>query len=141
LFDPAEQRRLGLDPLPAELLRAQQQEVDEGHCHQIPAPMLPALARAQIARDAVLADAIHPYLERGVILLTGNGHARRDIGVPHFLSARQRKRVVSIGLIERDTPADAVPAGAYDAVFRTPVQPRTDPCESLKEKTHTAVIR
>jgi uncharacterized iron-regulated protein len=140
VFDPAEQGRLGLDPLPPDLLRAQQQEVDDGHCHQITEPMLSALARAQIARDAAIAEAIQPYLERGVILLTGNGHARRDIGVPHFLSTAQRKRVFSIGLIERDTPADAVPTGAYDAVFQTPVQPRQDPCESLKESTRATRI-
>jgi uncharacterized iron-regulated protein len=141
VFGPAEQRQLGLDPLPLDLLLAQQREVDEGHCHQLPEPVLPTLARAQIARDAALAQAIHPYLQRGVILLTGNGHARRDIGVPHFLSAPEQQRVVSIALIERDTPADAVPAGAYDAVFRTPVQAREDPCKGLKERTRTAVAR
>lgn len=141
MFDPVEQRQLGLDPLPADLLRAQEHEVDEGHCHQITGEMLSALARAQIARDAVLAQAIRPYLDRGVILLTGNGHARRDIGVPRFLTEQQRKRVISIALIERDTPADVLPASAYDVVFRTPVQPRSDPCESLMEKTRTAVIR
>jgi uncharacterized iron-regulated protein len=132
VFDPAEQRRLGLDPLPADLLRIQQQAVDEGHCHQMAEQMLPALARAQIARDAAMAQAIRPYLQRGVILLTGNGHVRRDVGVPHFLPAQQQDRVVSIALIERDTPADAVPAGAYDAMFRTPVQARADPCQSLR---------
>jgi len=132
VFDPAEQRRLGLDPLPADLLRIQQQAVDEGHCHQMAEQMLPALARAQIARDAALAQAIRPYLQRGVILLTGNGHVRRDVGVPHFLPAQQQDRVVSIALIERDTPADAVPRGAYDAMFRTPEQARADPCQSLR---------
>jgi uncharacterized iron-regulated protein len=141
VFDPAEQRQLGLDPLPPDLLRSQQQEVEQGHCHQIAEQMLPAVARAQIARDAAIAQAIRPYLERGVILLTGNAHARRDIGVPHFLSAQQRRRVVSIALLERDTPADAVPAGVYDAVFLTPVQARQDPCELLKEKMHTTLAR
>ncbi|HEY4038034.1 MAG TPA: ChaN family lipoprotein [Burkholderiaceae bacterium] len=141
VFKPAEQRQLGLDPLPAELLHVQQQEVDQGHCHQIAEPLLSALARAQIARDAAIAQAISPYLERGVILLTGNGHARRDIGVPHFLSPREQQRVVSIALIERDTPAESVPAGAYDAVFQTPVQPREDPCESLRDRIHPTPAR
>ena len=48
---------------------------------------LPAQARAQMARDIVLARAIGPYLDRGVVLLAGNGHVRRDIGVPFWLSA------------------------------------------------------
>ena len=132
VFDPAEQRRLGLDRLPADLLQAQEKAVDEGHCHQLDQQMLPALARAQIARDAALAQAIGPYLQRGVILLTGNGHVRRDIGVPRFLPVQQQGRVVSIALWERGTPVDDAPAGAYDAVFQTPAQARADPCESLK---------
>ena len=138
VFNPAEQRRLGLDRLPKDLLQAQEDAIDEGHCHQMAEQMLPAVARAQIARDATLAQAIGPYLERGVILLTGNGHVRRDIGVPRFLPAQQQDRVVSIALLERDTPADAAPAGAYDVVFRTPVQARADPCESLKLKAPLA---
>ena len=132
VFDPAEQQRLGLDPLPSDLLLAQQQEVDQGHCHQMPEQMLPALARAQIARDASLAQAILPYLQTGVVLLTGNGHVRRDIGVPHYLPAQERQRVISIALVEHDEAEDSVPAGAYDAVFRTPVQQRADPCQLLR---------
>src|SRR5207302_7588060 len=96
VFDAAQQGELRLDPLPADLLRTQQEAVDEGHCHQMPPQMLPALARAQIARDATLAQVIRPYLEHGVVLLAGNGHVRRDIGVPRFLSASQRERVISI---------------------------------------------
>ena len=132
MFDAAQQGELRLDPLPADLLRTQQEAVDEGHCHQMPPQMLPALARAQIARDATLAQAIRPYLEHGVVLLAGNGHVRRDIGVPRFLSASQRERVISIALIERDTAADEVPPGAFDAIFTTPAQPRADPCQSLR---------
>jgi uncharacterized iron-regulated protein len=135
VFDPAEQRRLGLDRLSDDLLKAQEEAVDEGHCHQMAEQMLPALARAQIARDAALAQAIGPYLQRGVILLTGNGHVRRDVGVPRFLPPQQQDRVVSIALLERDVPADAAPTGAYDVVFRTPVQSRADPCKSLRRTT------
>jgi uncharacterized iron-regulated protein len=134
LFDPATQRQLGLDRLPEDLLLAQVRAVDEGHCHQMPEKMLPSIARAQIARDATLARAIRPYLQRGVILLTGNGHARRDIGVPRFLDPSERDRVTSIGLLEDDAGADEAPAGAFDAVFRTPVQQRDNPCETLHMK-------
>ena len=134
VFDPSTRHEFGLDRLPEDLLRAQQQAIDQGHCHQIPARMLPSMARAQIARDVALARAIGPYLQRGVILLTGNGHARRDIGVPRFLDPSERDRVVSIGLLEDDAPADEAPSGAFDAVFRTPVQSRPDPCLSLRPK-------
>ena len=127
-------RQFGLDPVPADLLDAQQQAIAQGHCHELPSHLLPGLARAQIARDATLALSIRPYLERGVILFTGDGHVRRDIGVPRFLPAPQRDRVISIALIERDEPADSVPQDAYDAVFFTPIQPRPDPCAELKRR-------
>ncbi|HEX4586116.1 MAG TPA: ChaN family lipoprotein [Burkholderiaceae bacterium] len=135
VFDAARQRELGLDSLPADLLRAQEEAVDEGHCHQLAADMLPALARAQIARDAALAQAIRPYLQRGVVLLTGNGHIRRDIGVAHFLPAQQQDRIISIALLEHDSEDDAVPPGAFDEVFRTPRQARADPCQALRRQT------
>ena len=134
VFDPSEQHELGLDALPAELLLAQQQAVDEGHCHRMPAQMLPALARAQIARDATLARSIGPYLQRGVVLLTGNGHIRRDIGVPRFVPAEQRDRLISIALIEDDRSDDDVRAHAFDAIFRTPAQRRVDPCQLLNRE-------
>jgi uncharacterized iron-regulated protein len=134
VFDPSEQHELGLDALPAELLLAQQQAVDEGHCHRMPAQMLPALARAQIARDATLARSIGPYLQRGVVLLTGNGHIRRDIGVPRFVPAEQRDRLISIALIEDDRSDGDVPAHAFDAIFRTPAQRRVDPCQLLNRE-------
>jgi uncharacterized iron-regulated protein len=132
VFDATAQARLGLDRVPEDLLRAQQKAVDEGHCHRMPGEMLPAIARAQVARDAALADAIVPYLERGVVLLAGNGHVRRDMGVPRFLPAQDLPRLTSIGLLERDADGEAAPPGAFDAVFRTPVQARKDPCEGLR---------
>src|SRR5512137_1791108 len=87
VFDDGELRRLGLDRVSASLQRTHEAIVHDAHCRLLPESALPGLARAQIARDAVLADALRPYLGRGVVLLTGNGHARRDIGVPHHLSA------------------------------------------------------
>ncbi|HEX7157064.1 MAG TPA: ChaN family lipoprotein [Burkholderiaceae bacterium] len=132
LFDDRQRAALGLDDLPPALLREQERAVDEGHCHRMPADALPGLARAQIARDATLAQSIEPYAQRGVVLLTGNGHARRDIGVAHFLPPEQRGRTITIGLLETgDGLADE--DGAFDAVFTTPAQPRADPCASIPE--------
>jgi len=54
-----------------------------------------------------------------VILLTGNGHARRDIACPRFLPPQQRGRIVSIALLESSAPGRRRAAGAYDAVFWT----------------------
>ena len=51
LFDGETRSALQLDNLPAELWRQQEEAIAEGHCNQLPADTVPALARAQIARD------------------------------------------------------------------------------------------
>ena len=127
VFDASQRAALGLDEVAPDIERAQEYEIEQGHCGRLPADSLPAMASAQIARDAVLAQSITPYFSRGVILLTGNGHARRDIGVPRHLAPRDQARVVAIGLLE-DNGRSVDRAGDFDVSFLTPVQARADPC-------------
>lgn len=132
VFDAASRSDLGLDALPPAAVRAQERAIDEGHCKQLPADVVVRLARSQIGRDAALALAIRAHFERGVVLLTGNGHARNDIGVPMFFSAAERARSLTIGLLESET---ATPdwRSRFDLVFVTPTQPRADPCTALRK--------
>src|SRR5450755_1004085 len=86
VFDDASKAALGLTaPVPAGLQSAQEREIDAGHCHALPRDRWPAMARAQFARDAVMAEALRRHSRQGVVLLAGNGHVRRDIGVPRWL--------------------------------------------------------
>jgi uncharacterized iron-regulated protein len=130
VFDDATQQRFALDALPPALLAAHERAVDDGHCNRMPAGALAPLARAQIARDLVLAQAIRPHFARGVVLLTGNGHARKDIGIPFFLGEAERAQVITIGLLENDGPGDEW-AKRFDVAFGTPVHEREDPCATL----------
>ncbi len=130
VFDAGQRAALGLNAIAQDVQSAQEREIEQGHCGRVPREALPALALAQIARDAVLAQAITAYFDRGVVLLTGNGHARRDIGVMRHLSASDRARAVSIGLLEDDGRA-AEQAAHFDVAFRTPVQERADPCANI----------
>lgn len=130
VFDEATRARFALDALPPALLAIHGKAVDDGHCNRMPAESLPALARAQIARDLVLAEAIRPHFERGVVLLTGNGHARVDVGVPYFLTEAERARTIAIGLLEREK-AESTSVLPFDVAFLTPVQEREDPCATL----------
>jgi len=130
VFDEASRARFALDALPPPLLAAHERAVDDGHCNRMPADSLPAMARAQIARDLVLAQAIRPHFARGVVLLTGNGHARNDIGMPFFLSEAERSQVITIGLLER-AATDGEWAKHFDVAFSTPVQAREDPCATI----------
>jgi uncharacterized iron-regulated protein len=132
VFDAAALAQLNLDTVPPAVLRAQERAIDEGHCNQLPAGAASRLARSQIARDAMLMLAIRPYFARGVVLLTGNGHARNDIGVPIHLTAAERARTVTIGLLENES-APSEWRARYDIVFITPTQTRPDPCATFKK--------
>lgn len=131
VFDAGELGRLGLDRADESLQRVHESIARDAHCRLLPETALAGLARAQVARDAVLADAFRRHPGRGVILLTGNGHARRDIGVPRHLTAAERQRVWSIGLIEAGSEE---PATFYDVAFLTPRHERADPCAALRPK-------
>lgn len=136
VFDTATSTSLGLDSVPDARVRAQQHEVEIGHCHSMPEDQLPAMARAQLARDAVMAAILrdHASSGSGIVLLAGNGHVRRDIGVASWLPPNQRPRVFAVGFIER---GDAVPPpGAFDATVTTTSAPRADPCVELRKKLH-----
>jgi uncharacterized iron-regulated protein len=133
VFAPARVAELGLDvPVAADWQAAQEREIDAGHCGLLPAAMWPAMARAQFARDAVMAALLMQHADHGIVLIAGNGHARRDLGVPRRLAAADQRRVLSIGFLEPDSPADLV--GAFDAVVHVPPAPRSDPCEAMAKR-------
>lgn len=129
VFDRARLVTLKLDrPIPPAWWAAQEREIDAGHCHALPASLLPAMTRAQLARDAVMAHVVSEHASSGVLLLAGDGHVRRDLGVPRWLDARLASRVLSVGYLER---GDTAPSGAYDAVVYTARQPRAPVCAAF----------
>ncbi len=135
-------RDLGLDQ-PLERARREQLErvIHEGHCGQAPPQSLAGMADAQRARDAVMAQTIAAHRERGAVLIAGNGHVRRDFGVPYYLQRlAPGASVASIGLIEI-RPGDSRPEDYYaaadpefDYLWFTPRTAREDPCLQLKFK-------
>jgi uncharacterized iron-regulated protein len=123
----------------AAFLAVHEDLIRKGHCDLLPAEAVPGMARAQIARDVALAAAIRPWFARGVVLLTGNGHARIDIGVPAWFAPDERAASVSIGILERDEDESEAEAtrtygNRFDAFTLTQVAPRPDPCEELKQR-------
>jgi uncharacterized iron-regulated protein len=132
-FDAERVAALGLDrPIAPEWQQAQEREINRGHCGALPATIVPRMAQAQYARDAVMADVLRRHAERGAVLLAGNGHVRRDLGVPRWLGA-EPARVFALGLLEQgDTQT---PPGAFDTTLRTEVAERADPCADFKPPT------
>jgi len=113
---------------------AQEREIDRGHCGALPRAMWPAMARAQFARDAALAHLLRSHGARGAVLLAGNGHVRRDIGVPRWLDGVAPARTLVVGFVETDGDGDDPLPGQYDVVVRTERAPRPDPCEGFRQR-------
>lgn len=124
VFAKDQQAALGLDrALPQDIVAAQTAVLDAGHCGHFPKAMLPGMLNAQAARDAVMAQTLRPYASRGAVLIAGNGHVRRDIGVPRWLGD-DGKDVLSIGYLETQSPDTG-----FDTVVRVPTKDRDDPCK------------
>jgi len=110
---------------------AQEREIDLGHCGALPQRLWPALARAQFARDAAMAHLLAQQASQGAVLLAGNGHVRRDLGVPRWLQRHGTPAALVVGYVERGTPPVR---GRYDEVVITAATPRGDPCEAFKAR-------
>jgi uncharacterized iron-regulated protein len=126
-------RELQLDRMPdATWQAAQERQIDVGHCGALPRSALAGMARAQIARDAVMARFLIEHAPRGAVLLAGTGHVRRDIGVPRWLTALRAQTVLAVGFIEADSEPPA--PGVFDAVVSAAPAKRADPCEAFKAR-------
>lgn len=113
--------------VPADIADAQARAIVDSHCGQVDEPLARKLMLAQVARDQFMARQLAAHGGRGAVLLAGNGHVRRDIGVPRWLPPGWRGRSVAVGLLEGEPSGDE-PAAAYDLVLSTPAAPRQDPC-------------
>ncbi|KAB2850069.1 MAG: ChaN family lipoprotein [Hyphomicrobiaceae bacterium] len=139
-----ESERLKLSlPLPQRLDAALLEELGQSHCGVMPATALPAMLAVQRLRDATLADQLlRADARRGAILLAGNGHIRRDRGVPWYLAQRTPERSTLVVMLAEVLPGETDPESylprdpdgiaAVDFVWFTPRKERLDPCEAFK---------
>ncbi len=124
--------RFGLDaPLPEAEQTAREADQLAAHCDALPVEMLPAMVDIQRLRDARLAQvALQAKEEAGglVAIITGNGHARRDRGVPvYLLTADPTLRIFSLGQAE-----EGVVQGQFDMVLDAAAVDRPDPCAAFR---------
>lgn len=128
-------------PLSDDNLVALRREIDEGHCGALPAMMFEGMMAVQRARDAAMANELMQHLP--AVLLSGNGHAWKHLGVPHILAAnRPGMRSLSVLFLEHGPFADAAAQtewlqswqGKADYIWVTPSLNRPDPCLSLQKK-------
>ncbi|RYH01415.1 hypothetical protein EU805_14260 [Salipiger sp. IMCC34102] len=102
------------------------------HCDMLPEDMLPGMVEAQRLRDAMLALAARDAVDDTggpVVVITGNGHARTDTGVPFVLDALSPDLAVwALGQFEE--PPE--PGAPFDATAVSPPVDRGAPCATFR---------
>ncbi|MGF1447311.1 MAG: ChaN family lipoprotein [Pikeienuella sp.] len=129
------------EPLAPAERAAAEAEMVAAHCDMLPAEVAGPMVEAQRLRDARFAHAARRASRRGggkAVLITGNGHARTDRGVPAYLAAREPGLVVrALAQIEVDPRRQGIADYAradlpYDYVWFSPPVARPDPCEAFR---------
>jgi uncharacterized iron-regulated protein len=120
---------LGISLSPSLQLKEQQaKEIFNGHCQMMPMESATKMVNAQVAKDIVMAQFVVKYQAQGAVLLAGNGHVRKDIGIPVWLSHIAQENSVSIGLLE-----SASTANLFDVTIVTTAPDRDDPCPEFRK--------
>ncbi|MFO7759797.1 MAG: ChaN family lipoprotein [Roseovarius sp.] len=125
--------RYGLDQDLPENQQAKREALQmQAHCDALPEDILPGMVAVQRLRDAELARVtLQAMDETGgpVAVITGNGHARRDWGMPAMLErAAPDLDIWVLGQTEEDRPLD----GDFDRVKSAPEPDRPDPCAAFQ---------
>jgi uncharacterized iron-regulated protein len=140
-----EQARFQLErEMPQSLRDALDNELRDSHCGVLPEAALRGMSMAQRYRDAHLADALLSAERQGqAILIAGNGHIRKDRGVPWHLRLRApTMRVTTYMFLEVEegktdpepyVPRDPEGKPVADWVIFTPRAERGDPCEAMRK--------
>jgi uncharacterized iron-regulated protein len=119
--------------LPAAGWQQQREALRDGHCGLLPEAQWTPMARIQLARDESMArtvqDAAAQLRRQGqsVLLISGRGHARADIGVPTWLGSLPYKVAIARAPIEPEaTEFEA------DRWLVLPAPPGEDHCAGLR---------
>jgi uncharacterized iron-regulated protein len=128
--------------LPAPMLAEQEQRIREGHCNALPEAQIRPMTRVQIARDRAMADTVTGARTSGrtVLLVAGNGHVLRGLGVPAHLGENMRSKVLSA---QAESAPEAIKNEAFrlldgglqagDLRWRTPPVPPRDHCAAFRK--------
>ena len=128
--------------LPPAALRTQQQRIREGHCDALPETQIAPMTRVQIARDVAMAETARAAAQAGrtVLLVAGNGHVQRGLGVPLHLPKEFKAKVVMAQADRVPTATDSIafeaPSDqpAADVLWPTPPTPPRDHCADFRTR-------
>lgn len=132
--------------LKPEVIDQLNKDIDSSHCGLLPESQFPAMVRVQRARDAAMAKSLEGAGPGDVaVLIAGNYHVRKDLGVPNYLahsnSSLAGQDIVAVSFMEvspeASNLADYIEAtagvDAYDYIWFTPAVSNEDYCASMRE--------
>lgn len=123
-------------PLAPEALRRLDADLVSGHCGKLPERYLTPMRLVQRVTDVSMATAL--LQQQPSVLVAGNGHLRKDYGVPQVISALAPS--VKMSVVAFEERRGSLPellqslAGRYDYVWLTEGAERSDPCENFQLK-------
>ena len=132
---------LAKTPFDEQQRKAMDEEIDQGHCGAMPASMFEGMAAVQRGRDAAMAEVALAHLPS--VVLAGNGHAWKHLGVPFVVNkVSPHSQTLSVLFMEWDDGRPLQEKQAFlaelasqaDYVWLTPPQSREDPCAKLMKK-------
>lgn len=101
------------------------------HCDAMPESMMGGMVAAQRLRDAAFSRTVLEALQvtgGPVVMIAGNGHVRKDWGMPVYLKrAAPEVSLVSIGQLE-----DLQDGAPFDFWTVAPAPDRNDPCAAFR---------
>jgi len=132
---------LGQTPFDEKQRKTMDEEIHQGHCSAMPTSMFEGMAAVQRGRDAAMAEVALAHLPS--IVVAGNGHAWKHLGVPFVVNkAAPQLRSVNVLFMEWDDSRPNLEKQTFltelalqaDYVWLTPPQAREDPCAKLNKK-------
>ncbi|MBC8049726.1 MAG: ChaN family lipoprotein [Chitinophagales bacterium] len=149
-LSPDVKQRMALEnPLEEPLQKALLDELFRGHCEMVAPALLAPMVDVQRYRDATLArnmiDAAVDAKAGSAVLIAGNGHVRKDRGVPVYLAKQSPSALKTITVMMAETQAGENDPAAFiaknpdgeaatDFVWFTPGFQRPDPCLEFKRQ-------
>ena len=142
---PGDIKNLLVDvPLSMNKTHELEQEVIEGHCNALPASMVPPMMLAQRVRDARMGLSMMDSDMDHRVLIAGNGHVRKDRGVPMYLAVKHpQEKIMTVGFTEVIAGKHKIDEYKsrwgkktipFDYVWFTPGINRKDPCDDFISK-------
>ena len=119
------------------------EEIYQQHCKMIPIKKTTPMVNIQIAKDASLSFAMSQDSKNKSVLIAGNYHVNKDVGVPkHLTQSQPEKTALVIQILEVSNEYDTLKSlqngdfhGA-DYLWFTPRWTDKDYCEDMKAQMH-----